>query len=301
MAAPTLNFAQKIALELLWLFASLFARLPRWFKFYIVQETLYFLLHYCLRYRVRVVDANLRTSFPEKSERERRAIRRGFYRTLAELFVDTVNLAHMTDRKLNQLVYVVDRQEMIRQTHRRDWIALSSHFGCWEYNSFWGMIDPSHELVGVYHPLQSVVMEQFYRRLRKFDKATMVAMQDTVRFYLRHSAQGVDGKRLVLGLIADQNPPRRPDSRWFNFLGQDTIFFDGAEKLALRFGLPVYFHHTERIRRGCYRMSFELIYDGVEQVAENEITERYVRRLEAQIREHPELWLWSHRRWKHKR
>ena len=104
-----------------------------------------------------------------------------------------------------------------------------------------------------------------------------------------------------MGLIADQNPPRRPDSHWFRFLNQDTIFFDGGEKLALRCNLPVYFVRMERLQRGRYQMSFDPIYDGVEEVAEYEITERYVRRLEAMICEHPELWMWSHRRWKHKR
>ena len=97
------------------------------------------------------------------------------------------------------------------------------------------------------------------------------------------------------------NPPRRPDSRWFRFLNQDTIFFDGGEKLALRCQLPVYFVKMERLRRGRYEMSFELIYDGKEEVAEYEITQRYVRMLEAEIRRRPELWMWSHRRWKHKR
>lgn len=57
----------------------------------------------------------------------------------------------------------------------------------------------------------------------------------------------------------------------------------------------------DRVRRGFYEMSFECIYDGEEEVAEHEITERYVRRLESMIRERPELWMWSHRRWKHKR
>ena len=104
-----------------------------------------------------------------------------------------------------------------------------------------------------------------------------------------------------LCLIADQNPPKRPDSHWFRFLNQDTIFFDGGEKLALRCHLPVYFVRMDRLRRGRYEMSFVPLYDGVEEVAPNEITERYVRELERVICEQPELWIWSHRRWKHKR
>ena len=184
----------------------------------------------------------------------------------------------------------------------RDWIAMMAHFGCWEYCSYWGLYEPSQKVVAVYHPLHDPVMERLYQRLRNSSYATTVAMKECVRFYLRHRDEGLDGRNMALGLIADQAPPRlRAGVPWFSFLNQDTVFFDGGEKLALKFGLPVYFVRMERLRRGRYRMAFELLYDGSEPVAENEITERYVRRLETMIRERPELWMWSHKRWKHKR
>ena len=119
-------------------------------------------------------------------------------------------------------------------------------------------------------------MERLYQRLRNYENSMTVAMKDSLRFYLRNRERGIEGKNLVMGLIADQNPPRRPDSHWFRFLHQDTIFFAGGEKLALRCNLPGYFVRMERLQRGRYQMSFEPIYDGVEEVAENEITERYV-------------------------
>lgn len=301
MRHEELNVAQRIGLELLWTGARLFAVLPYWFKYYVVENFIFFLLYYCLGYRKRVVETNLRNSFPEKSAAELKRIRRDFYRTLAEIFVDTVNMAHMSEQKARTVLTVKNLEEHTRAVHGRDWIALSAHFGCWEYSSYWGLYEPSQLLVAVYHPLRSPVMEHLYRRLRNSACATAVAMRDSLRFYLRNRAEGIGGKNLVMGLIADQNPPLRPDSHWFRFLNQDTIFFDGGEKLALRCRLPVFFVRMERLRRGRYCMSFERIYDGQEPVAPNEITERYVRKLEAMIRERPELWIWSHRRWKRKR
>ncbi len=296
-----LNFRQRIGLEALWLVARLFAIMPYWFKYYIVENILFFLLSDCLRYRRKVVMANLRNSFPEKSEAELRTICRNFYRTLSEVIVDTVNMAHMSPEKAKSIIRVRNLEEHLEAVHGRDWIALMAHFGCWEYGSYWGLYDRSQMLVAVYHPLHSKVVDAFYRRLRNSENAMTVSMHDSLRFYLRHREKGIGGKWMVMGLIADQNPPRRPDSHWFRFLNQDTIFFDGGEKLALRCKLPVYFVRMDRLRRGRYQMSFEPIYDGEEQVAEYEITERYVRKLEAMISEHPELWMWSHRRWKHKR
>ena len=292
---------QRIGLESLWLGARVFAAMPYWFKYYVVENLIFVLLRYCLRYRMKVVKTNLRNSFPEKDERELAVIRRRFYRTLAELFVDTINLAGLTPEKGRSLLTVKGLEEQKERVGGRDWIAMTAHFGCWEYCSFWGLYDPTQIVVAVYHPLRSRIVEAFYQRLRNGDYATTVAMKESLRFYLRNRAGGIGGRNLVMGLIADQNPPRRPDSRWFRFLNQDTIFFDGGEKLALRCQLPVYFVKMERLRRGRYEMSFELIYDGKEEVAEYEITQRYVRMLEAEIRRRPELWMWSHRRWKHKR
>ena len=292
---------QRIGLESLWLGARVFAAMPYWFKYYVVENLIFVLLRYCLRYRMKVVKTNLRNSFPEKDERELAVIRRRFYRTLAEIFVDTINLAGLTPEKGRSLLTVKGLEEQKERVGGRDWIAMTAHFGCWEYCSFWGLYDPTQIVVAVYHPLRSRIVEAFYQRLRNGDYATTVAMKESLRFYLRNRAGGIGGRNLVMGLIADQNPPRRPDSRWFRFLNQDTIFFDGGEKLALRCQLPVYYVKMERLRRGRYEMSFELIYDGKEEVAEYEITQRYVRMLEAEIRRRPELWMWSHRRWKHKR
>ena len=301
MNRTEMTLLQRAELELLWLWAWLFAVMPYWFKYYVVENLLYFLLCYVLRYRRKVVRRNLRNSFPEKSERELAEICRRFYRTLAELFVDTINMAHMSADKARTVLTVKGLEEHRAAVKGRDWIALTAHYGCWEYCSYWGLYEPSQMLVAVYHPLRSVVMERFYQRLRNYENSTTVAMKECLRFYLRNRETGIDGKNLVMGLIADQNPPRRPDSHWFRFLNQDTIFFDGGEKLALRCHLPVYFVRMERLQRGRYQMSCELLYDGEEEVAPNEITERYVRWLEAVIVERPELWIWSHRRWKHKR
>lgn len=292
---------QRIGLETLWLCAYVFSVLPRWFKYYVVENLFYFLLYYGIRYRMSVVKTNLRNSFPEKSERELAGIRRRFYRTLAEIFVDTLDLAHLTPAKGRAALKVKGLEEHLKRVEGRDWIAMTAHYGCWEYCSFWGLYAPTQIVVAVYHPLRSRVMEALYQRLRNGDYATTVSMKESLRFYLRNRDKGIRGKNLVMGLIADQNPPRRPDSHWFRFLNQDTIFFDGGEKLALRCRLPVYFVKMDRLSRGRYEMSFEPIYDGEEEVAEHEITERYVRLLESEIRRRPELWIWSHRRWKHKR
>lgn len=288
--SPNLGFWGRIGLESLWIFCKFFSILPYWFRYYVVEPAVFGALR-LLRYRYRVVTENLRNSFPEKSLEELHAIRRGFYRTLAEIFVDTFSLAGLTDEKCRQVVVVKDLEKQMAAVEGRDWIALTAHLGCWEYCSFWGIIVPSQVVVAVYHPLRSRVFDELYKRLRSHANICPVPMAESLRFYLRNREKGIDGKNIVMGLIADQNPPRRPDSHWFRFLNRDTIFFDGGEKLALRCGLPVYCCWLRRVKPGYYEMDFDRIYDGEEEVAPHEITERYVRRLEQKIREYPDLWM----------
>lgn len=200
MKRAELNFAQKVWLESLWLGARFFAVLPYWFKYYVVENLLFFILYYCLRYRMKVVNENLRNSFPEKSVGELAVIRRNFYRTLAEIFVDTVNMAHMGEEKARTVLTVKGFDEHYKAVHGRDWIAMTAHFGCWEYCSYWGLYERSQMLVAVYHPLRSKVMERLYQRLRNYENSMTVAMKDSLRFYLRNRECGVDGKTSSWGL-----------------------------------------------------------------------------------------------------
>ena len=294
-----LSRGQRLQLNLLWGCCCGFSYLPRWVRYHLVQPLIVLLL-LGIRYRRRVILSNLERSFPEKSPKELRRILYNNYRILAEVIVDTISLAGVSAKRKDEFIVFRGIEEHIAQTKGRDWIALASHYGCWEYFMLYGWFDPESTFLGVYHPLRSPIFEAFYNRLRGYaSNILQVPMKECVRHYLRYRGEGKTN--LVLGLIADQNPPLRPDSHWFRFLNQDTVFFDGGEKLALRFHIPVYFIHVERLEAGCYEVRFEQIYDGESEVAPNEITERYVRLLEQMIVRKPELWMWSHRRWKHRR
>lgn len=293
-----LNFWQKLALEIIWLLCRIFSITPRWFRYYIFADVIYFLVYYCCRYRVKVVDKNLLNSFPELTPKERLKIRRDFYRYLAEIFVSTISLAggnpHRSIIPANGEGPI---GELKAKTAGISWMALTAHYGLWEYFMFWAPF-ADQALVAVYHPLENKIFEELFKRLRNHKNVHTVPIKDTVRFCLENQ-EGVNNLNYVIGLIADQNPPRRPNSKWFSFLNQESIFFDGGEKIALKFEMPVYFVYQRRIRRGVYELNYEPIYDGVESVEPYEITRRYVQKLERVIRENPHLWLWSHRRWKH--
>ncbi len=293
-----MNFWQRLLRELLWYSCRLVSITPHWFRYYVLADIIFFVVYHCCHYRVKVTDKNLKNSFPEMSDKERLKIRKRYYHYLSEVMISTISLA--TPRSQGAVVGLGDDRPsggLKAKTAGVSWVAFTAHQGLWEYLMFWAEYS-DQTLIAVYHRLENSVFDEVFRRLRTQKNVETVAIKETIRYCLDHK-DGVNGKNFVLGLIADQNPPRRSNSKWFNFLNQETIFFDGGEKIALKLKLPIYFIYQRQLSRGRYELDYELIHDGVEEVDPYEITRRYVEKLEMVIRENPHLWLWSHRRWKH--
>ena len=291
-----LKWHKRILLELLWGTFLVLSYTPRFFKYYILKPFIASIL-ILSQYRKAVIKGNLERSFPDKTKKEINRIARRYYLFLGEVVVDTINLAGASEKRKDYVVEWTNSREMNEKFSGKDWIAMGAHYGCWEYLLLWSRQLQDSKLMGVYHPMRSAIFEEFYNRLRNVsDKLIQVPMKQTILYFLRNRKSG---HGTVMGLVADQSPTLRPDSHWFTFLNQKTIFHDGGEAMALKFNLPIYFAYTRRIAPGRYAIRFDEIYDGKEVVAPHEITGRYVRKLENMIMECPELWMWSHKRWKH--
>jgi KDO2-lipid IV(A) lauroyltransferase len=87
-------------------------------------------------------------------------------------------------------------------------------------------------------------------------------------------------------------------AHWTRFLNQETAFFQGVEKISKAYDLPVVYLSIRRPSRGKFVAQYEMIADSPRSLADGEVVERFARRLEADIIAQPEIWLWTHRRWK---
>ncbi|MDR2886256.1 MAG: lysophospholipid acyltransferase family protein [Rikenellaceae bacterium] len=269
--------------------------LPHWFLYGPLRMTLYFFINKVTGYRTRVVRENLRNSFPEKSAAELKTIECEFYRHLAELFVDTIDLTSISHRALLRRVTITNLAEHEARVAGQDWIAAMSHFGSWEYFSAYQLCTAA-QIVGVYHPLENPAFDQFFRWMRSRTGMKAVSSRMLLRYIVEHRKVG-DGN-IAVGMIADQLPLPFGSHSGFWFLHQPTVFYEGMETVARRFAMPVYFLHLRKVGVAKYEGRFEPVWDGVSPVEEYQITARYVCLLEDQIREQPAYWLWSHRRWK---
>jgi Kdo2-lipid IVA lauroyltransferase/acyltransferase len=265
---------------------------------YVVSDFLFILLYYFPSYRRKVVSTNLRNAFPEKSDEELRIIAKKFYSHLADLFIETLKLTHMSAKQLMKRCTISNPEIMDRLLNeKRDTIAVLGHYNNWE----WLSIIPKYtkyKFSSIYKPLQNKKFDSFLNSIRKQYGALLVPMSFILREIINDRKNGV---YTFSAFIADQTPAITEIKYWTTFLNQDTPVYLGAEKIASRYDMAVVFFNFQKIKRGHYNLNIELLFDHTAGLPEHEITERHVKRLEEIIREKPEYWLWSHRRWKHKR
>jgi len=265
---------------------------------YVFSDVLFLLFYYFPTYRKKVVLSNLENSFPDKSPAERRKIGRKFYRHLADLFVETLKLTHLGNRELKKR-FTITNPELLKRLYDsdHDLVVVHSHFNNWE----WLVSLPlytEYRIVCIYKPLQNRNFNNFLNELRSRNNVKLTPMKHVVREVVENREKKI---RTIYGFIADQTPAK-PDIRYYTtFLNQETPVYLGIEKIAERYNMPVVFFNVQKVKRGCYSLTVELLFEKTAGLREYTVTEAHVRRLEELIRQNPEYWLWTHRRWKYKR
>lgn len=266
---------------------------------YLLADFLFVLSYHVIGYRKKVVLQNLRNSFPDKADTELRGIAKTFYRQFADIIVEILRLASMDAAEMRRRI-VFSNQEVLNNfvQQKGTVITMGSHSCNWEWVLPAGVVQFGFPAEGIYKPLYNEFFEEFMLYLRSRLGARLIKMKDTMRDFVRNRKT-----QRVVAMLSDQTPPYGEIQFWTTFLHQDTPFFVGAEKLAHTFGCPVLFLDVERIKRGHYRLTFDVISDGSIKAEEGSfpITEAFARKLEASIRRNPANYLWTHKRWKHKR
>ncbi|EJF08091.1 lauroyl/myristoyl acyltransferase [Pontibacter sp. BAB1700] len=266
---------------------------------YLLADFLFVLVYYVVGYRKKVVLQNLRNSFPEKSEQEIQGIARAFYRQFPDLIVEILKLASMDEAEMRRRI-VFSNQEVLDNfvQQGKTVITMGSHSGNWEWILSAGAVQFGFPAEGVYKRIKNPFFEEFMLYLRGRLGARLIEMKDTMRDFVRNRKTP-----RVVAMLSDQTPPYGEIQFWTTFLNQDTPFFVGAEKLAQTFGCPVLFLDVARVKRGHYCLTFDVLSDGTTKPEEGtfSITEAFARKLEASIRRNPANYLWTHKRWKHKR
>jgi Kdo2-lipid IVA lauroyltransferase/acyltransferase len=249
-------------------------------------------------YREHVVRENLGKAFPEFDETQLRAVIRNYYFGFAQMLAEIIKSASLPAAEIRRRVRIVNLEAPRRQLDAGQSVLLVAAHQCnWEWMLLALSLELGHPVDAAYKPLVDNWAEREMKKLRTRFGSRLVPAKEL----LADIIQRRDVVRAV-AMVADQEPTTSEHKHWTRFLGRDTAFYMGAEEIARVTRFPVFFIAMRRTARGCYEMEFEpLSVVGETLSSPGELTERYVRRVERQIRAAPADWPWSHKRWKLKR
>lgn len=275
----------------LWLRAL--GRLPLWLL-YALGALLAFLLRYVLLYRVRIARENLRACFPDRDAAAIRGFLDAYYRRLGQIIAECLKLAGLSARQLRERVRFANLELVQRELGAgRSVILLAAHLGNWEWQLQGIVVHTQTPVDAAYKPLHSAGADRALLQLRSRFGARMVPAKKLVRVVAR-----ARGQLHMVALMADQIPSSSAGRHWVRFLGRETAFYPGPAEIARMTGYATLFAGMRRIRRGYYEITFHPVVAADERLEPAAFTERYARLLEAEIRQDPPNWIWTHRRWK---
>jgi len=274
-------------------FLYLLSLLPFWLL-YFISDFLFVILYYLVGYRRNVVQENLRNSFPEKSDEERSLIEKKYFKYMADLMLETIKSVSMSEKQVHRRMTCTNPELMEHYFGQgKSIIAAAGHYGNWELACLtFGFLTDKKRLV-VYKPQSRDVFTDFFNRTRSRFGTTMISMKQTLRKMIEYK-----NELTFLVLAADQTPARNEALYFTTFLNQPTAVFIGVEKLTSLRDCVVIFYRIDLVKRGHYTYTFVPLVENPKETRPFEITRVQVSYLESLIRERPEYWLWSHRRWK---
>lgn len=259
---------------------------------------MYYFIYYVLRYRKKVVFKNLHNSFPNKSEKEIIKIAKDFYSHFCDLMIETIKLFSLSEKEQKKRVKYPNI-EVINKFHENNQniLVVCGHYGNWEVTTQIGLFTKFFPLP-IYKPMNSKYFNNYFIKHRSKYIAEPVAMNNILRRIIHYKKEG---KLTLSAFLADQRPMKSEIQYWTTFLNQETPVYLGIEKIAKKFNSPIVYLTMEKPKRGYYNIIFDILCSEPKNTKEFELTEMHTKRLEKDILTKPELWLWSHNRWKHKR
>ncbi|WP_209332362.1 lysophospholipid acyltransferase family protein [Lunatimonas salinarum] len=265
---------------------------------YLISDFFFLIAYYVVGYRKKVVRENLAFAFPEKSETQRKEIEKIFFRNLTDSFAETIKLLRISDSEVIKRYRLINPEIVVDRVHNQQVvIGMQAHFFNWEGHvvAFSRVMKSACETV--YLKVNSPLFEQLMRTIRSRYGGTLVERNSFVKHLIAH-------KNLprMIGLAADQRPQFSEIRYWTTFMNREAAFFEGGEKMAKKFNLPVIYGEIRKTKRGHYTYSYRVLatppYDDH---PPHSITDAYVAAVEDNIRKEPALYLWSHNRWKEKK
>ena len=261
---------------------------------YVLSDGLTFLVYHVVGYRKDIVMSNLKIAFPEKTNIERAVIAKRFYRNFIDAMVESIKLISAGDALINKMFIAnTDIFNTLAASKKNIQIHAMHNFN-WEIvNQGVSRLVPL-PFLGVYQPILNTFFENLFTQIRSRYGTVLIPANDFKNNFIKYG-----DKQYIIALVADQNASNPRRAWWANFFGRPTPFVKGPENAARERDNIVVFGNFFKIKRGVYTFKVELATESAASLPEGELTLRYIKYVEDRIRERPDNYLWSHRRWRH--
>lgn len=262
---------------------------------YALADFLYVVLYYIIGYRKHVVRENMKNSFPEKTAQELLKLEKKYFHFLADLILETIKMNSLSKADFHKRFYINNPEEVEQYLNKdQSVIMVTGHYGNWEWGALRFSFEFKNPFLIIFKPLTDKNMEQTINKARSRFGAVMVSMRNTLRTLIAYKEN-----TFWTAFLGDQTPVPSEIHYYDTFLNQKTPIFLGTEKMAKLTNSAVVYGVLDRVKRGYYVIDFVTLTDKPKETAEYEITQAHTRMLENLINKRPELWLWSHKRWKY--
>ena len=278
---------------ILWLISILPFRL-----LYLFSDSVYLIVYYIIGYRKKTVRNNLAMALPHLSDKERLVIEKKFFSHMCDMFLEMIKTITISKSEIDKRYKFTNLEVYLDLEKKQKSIALM----CAHYASYEWAVSMNYHInftgYGIYKKIANKHFDKLVKDIRSRFKAVLITTKETSKTIQENAISGNLG---VFGFASDQTPRWSDNLHWYHFMGIETPIHVGAEVLAKRYDMNVVFLKTKKVKRGYYEASLEVLSDDIQTVPNYKISEEFMTRVEQQIYEQPEYYLWTHKRWKHKK
>lgn len=264
---------------------------------YFISDGIYLLIYYIVGYRKKVVFENIRIVFPNKTKAEITTIAKAFYHHFTDILMEMLKSFSITEKEINEH-YKYSNIEVLNELYKdgKSAILIGAHYANWEWILNLCSFTP-YKPVATYTKINNPYFEKAMLKSRgKFG----VLLRQTSQTISEIEYNQKNNIQALYGLLSDQSPRLKRTFYWNDFFGVKVPIHTGSEMLAKKYDMNVVFMNTKKVKRGYYETSFTLLTNNAKKYKDYDLTDEFLEMVEKQVRNQPEYYFWTHKRFKHK-
>jgi KDO2-lipid IV(A) lauroyltransferase len=265
---------------------------------YLFSDFIYLIVYYIIGYRKKTVRENLALALPHLSDEERLIIEKKSFRHLCDIFLEMIKTMTISKEEISKR-FVFTNLEVYKKLEAKEKSIsmMMAHYASYEWaismNAY-----VTYSAFAIYKKIANPYFDKLVRNIRSKFKASLITTKETVPYIIKNKK---NYELSIFGFASDQSPKVSSAFHWQKFMGIEVPVHTGAEMLSKKYDMNVIFLKVKKVKRGFYEASLEVLSENASKVPNYEITDKFLKLVEQQIYEAPEYYLWTHKRWKHRK